>query len=382
MLYSCKNEHFSMNSCTANIISGNPKTSIANDSIEVILRNDDSVELLFSQDDLLPDKFYSVTIVLENDKNIALKLFGSDNDINRTSVYDEINDEGACSIGRVVKTDTAGRCSFSLLINSDSKTDVNVKITSIDIKSADFSDEYVIYESTDKTIRIVYYYEDVLKSKCSEARIIQWLDDLSVIRRTLSEFSENGLSQVDYCATQSFDHYGLSGNPIYVCRKYVVDDLNELSKNNSQNSSRDILWRYVHEMAHIVDGVSVGETSTRIFDSEFSAQIECAYAIMVNDFRYSNSKTALEYFSDKTNLSVGVYSDESFVFRLLQILENNSVDIKTLKSALLSEKYTEDMSKIEKIDVFLDELTRYSKIDIRGSFSKKELDAIYSAHKD
>ncbi|MGN1133125.1 MAG: hypothetical protein ACI4RN_01580 [Oscillospiraceae bacterium] len=237
--------------------------------------------------------------------------------------------------------------------------------------SAGFEVGPKIYQSDDKTVRIIFNSKDVKNSDCQDEVIINWLNNLSIVRKTLSQFSDNGLKTVDYCAVNQFEHYGLSGNPIYINSKYVVEDLKSV-----KNNKTEILWLYVHEMAHYADGYGSGKIASRVFDSELSAQLECTYALTVNNFKYSNGKTAVEYFAKNTNLSNGVYSDESFLLKLFRIFEEVDPKLRGLKQAFLSDKYKSDMSEYEKLTVFLNEISNAADINIYDFFTNKEIIAV------
>ena len=347
-------------------LKGNPQIKILKSSIKAELNNDDNVKLHFTDTNLKSNDFYNVQIITKKEDSIIAEIIGGKNDINSKSVSTKF-DSKKNEINKIVKTDENGRCDFTV----DIKGSGDFKIKSVNISSASQCQDYKIYQSDDKTVRIIFNSKDVKNSGCQDEVIINWLNNLSTVRKTLRQFSDNGLKTVDYCAVNQFEHYGLSGNPIYINSKYVVEDLKSVKDNKTE-----ILWRYVHEMAHYADGYGSGKIASRVFDSELSAQLECAYALTVNNFKYSNGKTAVEYFAKNTNLANGVYSDESFLLKLFRIFEEVDPKLRGLKQAFLSDKYKSDMSEYEKLTVFLNEISNAVGINIYDFFTNKEIRAV------
>lgn len=377
MLTGCSNEESNRLIASANIsiMQGNPEILKNDDSISFKLNKDENAQVTFSRSALDKGEFFVVNIKFSGDNKIYAKILGPSYDINKDSVFEKCN--GAGEFQRVIKSDNKGNCDFSVsLINKDSDI-FEGKISHVEIKPIVDCSDYRLYSSNDKSVKILLCKDDVSKSECSDKAIVKWLDNLAIIRKTLNDFSGYGMDEVVYCATQEFDHYGLAGNPININRKYVVDDLKTImSAYDKEESSSEIMWGYVHEMAHVADGFGYGKIADRIFDSELSAQLESAYVITINGFKYPNGKSAVEFFSDHTNLSNGVYSDESFLYRLFQILQPIDRNLNGLKQSLLSTEYKSNMSDYEKLNVFFNQLKKFSGQDIFNLFTEKEQQAI------
>ena len=370
-----------IDSVQINTLSGNPDISVSEKSITAKIRDGDAAELCFSQSGLEADEFYVAQVELSRENSIYAAIKGSSEDINSDSVTAEFGQTKKAV--RIVKSDSEGSCDFKIVLKNDKSDAEKVKITSVSLAPASESEKYSIYSSSDKTVKIIFRTDDVKNSGCSDKAIKNWLDNLARIRKTLDELSQNSLDCVYFCATESFGHYGLSGNPVYINREYVTEDLQSIEETREKTKAeQEILWGYVHEMAHMADGFGFEKINDRVFDSEFSAQLECAYAIAVNGFRYPDGKTAIQFFSENTGLARGLYSDEGFLLRLLEILEECDPHMDGLKSALLSEKYTSEMTSEEKLNVFFDELSEYTDTDIRGCFTQLELSTIQNKFKE
>ncbi|MDD6489517.1 MAG: hypothetical protein PUG48_06870 [Clostridia bacterium] len=377
-----KNEENLTCNAKVNILSGNPDVDFADESIKVDCSKKDSVELLFEKNGLIACEFYEVSAVINISENQYVAIGSGDNDINAKSIIKQV-EKNESEISRIVKTNSEGKCSFKIFIGNDKENlDGNVSIETVIVKPIDQSTKYCLYTSTDNKVRIIFNKDDVKNSGIDDNQIVKWLDILSEFRKEADKISVYGIPNIDFCATEEFSHYALSGNPVYICRTYVENDLQKISETiDSKKEKRDILWRYIHEICHIADGVGYGEIANRVFDKEFSAQLECAYLMEKLGYKYDGEKNVLEYFSKSIPLENKIFSDEGFLYSLISIIEKTDPELKSIEKAITSSKYNSDMTNMQKLNIFLGEISDYLGFDIKKSFSENELNVIMKKYK-
>ena len=354
---------------------GSPRIDTSGNSTEITLNGDESAELKYSARDMPPGSFCSVNFKIEVPDKCTASVSGSENDLNRKSVSAEIGQSGTYS--RIVKADPDGNCNFSISLNSDGNTGGRFVIKNAVIREAAEDTQYSVYKSTSDRISMIFCAEDIKESGISDDDIVKWLNALDDIRETASSFATTELDKVMICAAEEFDHYGLAGEPVYICRSRVKDDLKNVKETiDLPKEKQNIAWGIVHEICHTADGFGKGELAARVFDTEFSAQFECAYCMTVNGYRYKGEQSALEYFSSSVPLENRVYSDEGFLYAILRSLNEEGKDLKCLDLTLDNDQYMELTGDSEKLEKFLDNISYDAGFDVRERFSETELEIV------
>ncbi len=378
MLGGCHHQEKDLtNSGNIAILSGNPAVSFAKDTVHISCDRKEAAVLSFREDGLMPVTFYEVSADLQVNGRLYAAIGGGSEDINGESVTAKA-EQNHSSVTRIVRTDHNGQCRFRIFAGkSDENRKGEITVRHVTLRPAEAVGSYVQYQSTDGTVRILFCKNDVQDSGMNEVKMTKWLDILADFRKEAAKLSVDGLARVDICAAELFSHYGLSGDPIYICREYMPEQLKLVAETiDKPPKDRDILWRFIHEMSHAADGFGYGAIAPRVFDSEFSAQLECAYLMTTLGYRYDGQKSASEYFSSSIPLEQRIFSDEGFLYRLLSIIETTDPQLKSIEKALLSSRYHADMTEAEKLAVFLDEISASLGFDVRTKFSAKEWQVI------
>lgn len=350
------------------VISGEPSCDISGGEVSCTLHEGDELAVKYEiQTD--PLTYYCVSAGEKG--GCSVLLAGGDNDLNALSIAAEPDDKG--SVTRVFRSDAEGSLSFQLRVSGKGSS-VLSGVSYIPAEKAG----YELHKSSSGNVRILLRSEDVRSSGADSAQLTKWLDALDTIRGTAAEWSADGLETVDICAVCDFDHYGLSGDPIYICSRYMEGELKKVSGTiDLPQEQQDILWGVVHEICHAADGFGHGEVPVSIFDTEFSAQLKCACCLDVNGYRYNGTQEPWEFFSEHDTFSNRLYSDEGFVFRLLDILKDRGSEPEELLPVFVKwSDHPEVTSASDGLEAFFADISDCVGYDITDLFEEYELEMI------
>lgn len=321
--------------------------------------SDENHRILVQAHGLRPDSFYLASVKREEEN---IQIFGSSYDKNGKWVISDGKDKTCGQVSRIVMSDKNGNLDFTIVGD-----DINTK----SITLSNLPKTYHIYHSSEGDIRLVVKKEDILNSHCSKATIKQWLDVLSGFRKDMIALTGKEMSSIAYVATETFGHYGLSGNPIYINQDYVCEDLSKINL-NGVTLEQTILWRYLHEMCHVFDGATEEQMESYVFDGELWAQLETLYLLKKNGYSFDDGKEPFWYFQDSIPLEQGIYSDEGLLNKLAHIFEKYDSNMSSLKAVIMSDRFEGEHSRSEKIQIFFDILSEEMKVSLREEFSDKE----------
>lgn len=121
-------------------------------------------------------------------------------------------------------------------------------------------------------------------------------------------------------------------------------------------------------------------------DLKFFATFKCACALAINNYGMGNDHYLANdigmHFANSAKLSNGVYSDEGFIYRLLTIMKNTSIDWEDLRDTFLAFDNVTSTNKLEKFQMFIDILSKNSGVDIKTQFTEKEWETLISKYKN
>ena len=332
-------------------------------------------ELTFTCNNINPNDIYCASVcVRTNVGNIS--LCGSESDINSNRVVKELSQgsDDWTIISRVIKTDNKGNADFRLIMNGyKDNANIQTVVAWSVIEHLEISNKYNVYFSKDKSIKMVLIKQDVVDNNISDKTIVEWLNVISELKDNLEYISGNKKGEISIIGTENFDHYGLSGNPIYISRKAIQENLSKISlKEDKQNCF--IMWPIIHEIAHFYDGAGDNKMSDWIFDTEFSAQLECMTALDKSGYN-CDGKSIYDYLNDKNSLDKGVYSDEGFVFVLYEMLGTKGDLSKCIHDIITSDELKNGNNK-DKFRKFKSLVEQKSGKKLSDVLSKKAFDAI------
>lgn len=301
---------------------------------------------------------------------------------------DEIpgDDRGWVKLRRVVKLDSQGKLTFQLRTGwSKNKMKGTVLFDQIKVTPIKEDKKYLLYTSTDGTIRMVFRKADVVRSGISSQKISDWLDVYAKLRQSMKWLignSEPYEGTTDFILTEKLTHYGLAGNPIYINCAEVSNELSKIELDATADHN-NLLWGLVHEMGHTFDGVASNKLDLRwVFDDEFFATLKCVYSFYDNGYGFGGNSFVGEEvylnFSKALSLSSGVYNYEGFMFQLLEImntLDSNGGWVALQKTFIsFKELPMEDVPKtnIDRFMLFIKLLSENSGLEIEKQFTPKE----------
>lgn len=347
------------------VMSGTPLYQQDGAQISCELEEGDELSISYSVH-AEPLTYYQIKA--DNSGDCKVLLAAGENDINCRSITAEADEDG--SMSRVIRSDSSGNLDFQLLVSGGGKSEVG-HAEYIPAENVG----YTIMSSSSGNVRILLHQDDISDSGVSSEQLVKWLDALDAIRKTASEWSADGLDSIDICAACEFEHYGLSGDPIYIRRKYMASELKKVAETiDLPTEQQDILWGFAHEICHAADGFGHGGVSPAVFDSELFAQLECACCLDLNGYRYNGKETPLEFFSDSPTLENRLYSDEGFIFRLLEIFDENGTGLKDILPVFTERRsQPQNQSASEGLEAFLDSISKCVGYDITAFFTETEL---------
>lgn len=323
---------------------------------------------------LKPNKFYEISLLVDSESKDTVYLCGPDYDINMMNVYADSEINKKMKISRIVCSDDNGELSFNLFAGkSDDGFNGKAIISEIAIKDVNKNKYYVEY-SEDKSVGIIFNKEDIDELNEKKSGIIKWLNLLSKFKTDLEELTNKKIEKITYVATENFNHYGLAGNPIYISKEYVKNDINRICSEEDKN--KQVLWGYVHEMCHLYDGILEEQISAWVFDTELSAQLKTVYVLNKNNLSFGDGKKAMNHFEEAIPLERGIYSDEGFLNVILKIMSKYDKDMNSLKAIENSEEFDVNMTTKEKFNKFMSILSNEMKIDIKKELSEKEWEVL------
>lgn len=328
----------------------------------------------------------SIMIYVDDESDFNRKFVKSES----VNLSNNQTKDGWTCIKRVVKLNDCGAIQFGISVGTqDNEFSGNVKIEQVAITPVKYDSDFKIVSSADETVRMIFRNSDILESGISNDKLHSWLDCYSKIRKSLkwlvgNKEPYNGVT--DFIITESFDYYGLAGNPIYINRDYVVEDLKAIEIDTTSESN-NIIWGYIHEMSHTFDGVDSDIYKANwLFDAEFFATFKCACALAINNYGMGNDHYLANdigmHFANSAKLSNGVYSDEGFIYRLLTIMNNTSIAWEDLRDTFLDFDNVTSTNKLEKFQMFIDILSKNSGVDIKTQFTEKEWETLISKYKN
>lgn len=351
-----------------------------------------------------PYQFYVITawikaedFHLQNSTGYGISIMVNDlSDHNSRYVYSKMlrentqkifeNDEGWVQLCRVVKLDSLGNLTFNIRTGwAKNKSKGTVLIDQVKATPIKENSNYLLYTSTDGTIRMVFKKMDVERSGINSQKINDWLDVYSNLRKSIKWLVGNlepYEGTTDFILTENLTHYGLAGNPIYINSTDISRELGKIELDASSNNN-DLLWGLVHEMGHTFDGVASNKIDMRwAFDKEFFATLKCVYSLYNSGYGLGGDSFVGEkvrfHFSRATPLSGGVYNYEGFMYRLMQIMNafDNKGGWEALHKTFISFNQLSfdnvPQTNIDRFILFNRLLSESSGVDIEDQFTKEE----------
>ncbi len=358
------------------------------------------------EESVVPGMLYIVTAdvtgITEN-----LTVYVASEDYNGSEVVttlsgSDILNDGTVRFERVIKADSEGRLLFHIkevIDNSDNhgynenedeaEQLVEIRFGNVSAIPVEYSEKYKLLESSDGKIRIVFLREDVNESEISSTLLQQWVDKLSEFRTNLCDYV-GGIEPsdtTDYIATEEFGYYALAGDPIYINRSFVAEDLARISI-SEEPSECTFLWEYVHEMSHTFDGIDSEKINGNWnFDSEFFATFKTVYAFAEMNIPMEAGaplgEETVEYFKKNNTLKNGVYSSDGLVYTLITKL--NQFDGKAfshVKRAIREcrNETLSDNSDESKFALFLEKLEEETGVGLSDILTENEWEALYEKY--
>lgn len=349
-------------------VSGEPSFTVNGAEVSCELKAGDELAVKYSME-AEPLTYYAVKA--KESGSCTVRLAGGDDDINCLSVTASPDESG--SMERVVRSSSSGQVEFQLRITGEGSS-IAGQAEIIPAEKAG----YTLLSDSSGRVRILLRDKDISDSGADKEQISEWLGALDSIRETASAWSADGLESVDICAACTFQHYGLSGDPIYINRDYMSGELRKAAETAElPKKQQDILHGFAHEICHAADGFGHGGVSPAVFDTELSAQLGSALCMEVNGYRYNGSLTALEYFSEKDTLGKRMYTDEAFIYRLLEIFDEKGTYLKDILPVFtMRREHSGVKTASEGLEAFLDDLSLCAGYDVESCFTETELDTV------
>ena len=289
---------------------------------------------------------------------------------------------GKYTLKRVAKTDSNGLLRFGVRLGSlDNNVIGTGKITRVKIIPVIEDSDYSLITSQDGSIRMVFKDADIKKTGISPDYLKDLAELYSGFRKDLLWLvgTEPYDGITDYVLTETFDYYGLAGNPIYINEQSVEQDLNDLVLSDNASDS-NVLWGYVHEMSHTFDGIESNNINgIWNFDKEFFATLKAVYVLGHNGYgmgydEYSGDKI-LDHFKSSDTLKNGVYSSDGFLYSLMSLLyEHDNYAWNHIHKVFirLNNMEAESLTDSEKFALFIDTLSDELGCSVKSLFSDKE----------
>ena len=231
---------------------------------------------------------------------------------------------------------------------------------------------------------MVFKASDLNESRLGNINLQEWLNTYAELRKSMKWLIgdlEPYEGTTDFILTENLSHYGLAGNPIYINRNDVVNELKSIEL-NPRSSDNNLLWGYIHEMGHTFDGVGSESMDMRwVFDAEFFATLKCVCVLSANGYGMGGDSyigdDIFYHFENAISPSSGIYNSDGLLYRLMHILSPlDDGGWEALHKTFISFNAlsTESIppTKLEKYRLFIHLLSVNSGIDIEKKFTEQE----------
>ena len=334
------NEHVLFPSQWDSIVGKQAEVTINNNELgelEIFLPEDSNISMRFHEV-METENYYVVSCAVnsnackaQNNDLTAVSISGNPNtDYNydvvlaEASLHDLNVDQ---KMRRLIKSDSNGMIDFVFNIGtSNNLMSGKLIISEFQITPLQDDNDYVLLESGHNSVRVIMSAEDRNNIK-SEIDLQKWLNKYEELRLDIKWFvgdlePYNGLT--DFVLTETFPYYGLAGDPIYINRDFVVDDLNSIYLSENPLDCV-LLWKFLHEMSHTFDGIENSSIKDSWnFDKEFFATLKVTYALSKHGFGMDSDSLGgneiIDHFKQTDTLKNGVYSSDGLIYTLVRTI--------------------------------------------------------------
>lgn len=328
-----------------------------------------------------------------SDEELGIAIMVDDkSDYNSGKVYSERISEdtnGWRQLKRIVKLNDSGELNFYITTGiNKSLSEGTVIIDKVSAYNVTNSDDYQLLRSRDSTIRMVFANEDLNSSGISRETFNYWIEIYANIRENIKDLlggRDPYGGTTDFIMTENLLHYGLAGNPIYIDKDQIREQLSTIQLDYT-NENNNIIWEPIHEMSHTFDGIE--NECIYNFDKEFFATFKCLYGLCKTDYgfgfdMYTGENILMHFKESKDYLNNGVYNYESFLYRLIEIISNDTDSLgynavkQTFNDMLnISDANNIPYSEYEKFIYFINVISQKSGITVEQQFTPKEWDTL------
>lgn len=234
-----------------------------NTSIKIVSVDYSESYLAYNISDGIPYQFYVISVWIKSEDfhlqsssgNGITIMVNDPSDYNSENVYSNMiredtlgilgNENGWVKLSRAVKLDCLGNITFKICTGWEkNKSKGTVYIDQVKAVPIEEDSNYLLYKSTDETIRMVFKKSDVERSDINSKNISDWLDVYAKLRKSMKWLIGNKEpyeGTTDFILTENLSHYGLAGNPIYINSADIILELSKVELNPSSDSN-NLLW--------------------------------------------------------------------------------------------------------------------------------------------